>query len=184
MILLILQQTTQLKLNTMKQKKILKDKYKVCNSIEDLNETDQAMFKLAFEKMNEAYAPYSNFHVGAALLLDDGNIIGGSNQENASYGLSMCAERVALFNAGANYPDKKVKKIVVVTKNYDNAVENRPENDIILAPCGACRQVILEYETRYQNDIEIMLIDSKGKVISFESVKNLLPFAFSGYFLK
>ena len=168
----------------MKEKKILKEKYKKYNSVEDLNNTDKALFSLAFDKMTEAYAPYSNFHVGAALLLDDGSIIGGSNQENASYGLSMCAERVALFNAGANFPHKKVKKIVVVTKNYDNAVDNRPDKDVILAPCGACRQVILEYETRYENDIEILLIDSGGKIISFSSVKNLLPFAFSGYFLK
>lgn len=168
----------------MKEKKIQKGKYRKFNSINELDEIDQRMFKIAYEKMEVAYAPYSNFHVGAALLMDDGSIIGGSNQENASYGLAMCAERVALFNAGANFPNLKVKKLVVVTKNYEKANEHKDEQYSILAPCGACRQVILEYEARYQQDIEILLIDSEGKIISFSGANQLLPFAFGGYFLK
>jgi cytidine deaminase len=168
----------------MKTKKIQKDKFNKFKSIEELGTVEQELFDVAFNQMKNAYAPYSNFHVGSALLLDDDTIVGGSNQENASYGLAICAERVALFNAGSNYPDKKVKKLVVVTKNYNKTAEDENAENYILAPCGACRQVILEYENRFDNDIEIFLMDSKGKVYVFNSVKQMLPFAFSGYFLK
>ncbi|MGE5355958.1 MAG: cytidine deaminase [Deltaproteobacteria bacterium] len=168
----------------MKHKKIQKDKFKKYKSVEELGEIEQELFKVAFSKMEHAYAPYSNFHVGSALLLDDGTIVAGSNQENASYGLAICAERVALFNAGSNFPDKAVKKLVVVTKNYNKKDEKQPDENYVLAPCGACRQVILEYENRFSSDIEIFLMDSKGKVYVFNSVKRMLPFAFSGYFLK
>lgn len=169
----------------MKKKKIMKDKYKKYKSIDELTDDEKTLFTEAFSKMEHAYAPYSKFHVGSALLLEDGRIVGGSNQENASYGLAICAERVALFNAGSNFPDTAVKKLVVVTKNFNNKQQDpENENNYVLAPCGACRQVILEYENRFGQDIEIMLMDSKGKVYSFDSVKQILPFAFTGYFLK
>jgi cytidine deaminase len=167
-----------------KKKRVQNEKYIKYKSLELLGDTERELFSIAFDKMKTAYAPYSNFHVGSAVLLDDGTIVGGSNQENASYGLSMCAERVALFNAGANHPDVPVKKLVVVTKNYNNTNRNKEHENCILAPCGACRQVILEYENRYDNNIEIFLMDSKGKVYKFDSVKQMLPFAFGGYFLK
>jgi cytidine deaminase len=99
----------------------------------------------------------------------------------------MCAERTALFNAGSNFPDQAVKKLVVVTKNYDQAEKSEKEkshDNCILAPCGACRQVILEYENRFNSDIEIFLVDSAGVVHKFDTVKQILPFAFGGYFLK
>lgn len=169
----------------MKQKKILKDKFVKYKSIYELSEIEKRLFEVAFEKMEQAYAPYSKFHVGSALLLEDGQIVGGSNQENASYGLAMCAERVALFNSGSNFPNTPVKKLVVVTRNYNSAAGSKKKRgDSILAPCGACRQVILEYETRFDKDIEILLMDVSGKVYSFSSIKLMLPFAFSGYFLK
>ena len=168
----------------MKQKKIQKDKLIKYKSTEELSDIEKELFKEAFDKMEHAYAPYSHFHVGSALLLEDGSIVSGSNQENASYGLAMCAERVALFNAGSNFPDMPIKKLVVVTKNYNKSDVQNQKDNFILAPCGACRQVILEYENRYEKDIEIMLMDSKGKVYAFNSVKQMLPFAFSGYFLK
>ena len=175
-----------------KKRKVQKEKYTEYKSITELNVTEQKLFEIAYEKMKDAYAPYSNFHVGSAVLLKNGVMVGGSNQENASYGLSMCAERTALFNAGSNYPNTAVEKLVVVTKNYNKAEENdknkkgRKNNheNCILAPCGACRQVILEYENRFENDISILLIDSKGKVYKFNTVKQILPFAFGGYFLK
>jgi cytidine deaminase len=169
----------------MKQKKIVKDKFKKYKSIDELTDEERTLFSEAFIKMEHAYAPYSKFHVGSALLLEDGRIVAGSNQENASYGLSVCAERVALFNAGSNYPDTPVKKLVVVTKNLNNNQQDSADKEnYILAPCGACRQVILEYENRFGQDIKILLMDSKGKVYSFDSVKQILPFAFTGYFLK
>ncbi len=167
-----------------KKKKVQKEKYLKYKSLEQLDEVEKRLFAEAFEKMKNAYAPYSNFHVGSALLLEDDTVVGGSNQENASYGLSMCAERVALFNAGSNYPDVPVKKLVVVTKNYKNAERKKEHENCILAPCGACRQVILEYENRFNSNIEILLMDSKGSIYKFESVKQMLPFAFGGYFLK
>lgn len=167
-----------------KKRKVQKEKYIKYKSIKELESSEQQLFKIAFDKMEDAYAPYSNFHVGSAVLLQNGVMVGGSNQENASYGLSMCAERVALFNAGSNFPETSVKKLVVVTKNYKKAETNDKHKNCILAPCGACRQVILEYENRFQNDIEILLMDSKGKVYKFNTVKQMLPFAFGGYFLK
>ncbi len=175
-----------------KKRKVQKEKYTEYKSIAELNETEQKLFEIAYEKMQDAYAPYSNFHEASAVLLKNGVMVGGSNQENASYGLSMCAERTALFNAGSNYPNTAVEKLVVVTKNYNKAEENdkkkkgnkNDHENCILAPCGACRQVILEYENRFENDINILLIDSKGKVYKFNTVKQILPFAFGGYFLK
>ncbi|HHH53002.1 MAG TPA: cytidine deaminase [Bacteroidetes bacterium] len=167
-----------------KRKKVQKETFEKYKSIEYLADEEKKLFTVAFDKMRNAYAPYSNFHVGAALLLEDGTVVGGSNQENASYGLSMCAERVALFSAGANYPNIPVKKLVVVTKNYDKAESNKGHDNCILAPCGACRQVILEYENRFGSDIEIYLMDSNKKIYKFDSVKQMLPFAFGGYFLK
>ena len=167
-----------------KKKRVQKEKFVKYKSIDQLKDIEKKLFTIAFDKMETAYAPYSNFHVGSALLLEDGTIVSGSNQENASYGLSMCAERVALFSAGANYPNIPVKKLVVVTKNYN--LQGKPDKkheNCILAPCGACRQVILEYENRFNSDIEIFLMDSKGSVHKFDTVKQLLPFAFGGYFL-
>jgi len=169
-----------------KKRKVQKEKFIEYKSISELNRVEKKLFKIAYEKMEDAYAPYSNFHVGSAVLLQNGIMVGGSNQENASYGLSMCAERTALFNAGSNFPNTAVQKLVVVTKNYKKAAskEKNKHSNCILAPCGACRQVILEYENRFDNNIEIFLIDSIGKVYKFDSVKQMLPFAFGGYFLK
>lgn len=167
-----------------RKRKVQKEKFTKFKSLSELGNIERQLFKIAFKKMKDAYAPYSNFHVGSAILLNNGIIVGGSNQENASYGLSMCAERVALFNAGSNFPETSVKKLVVVTKNYKKAKENDLHDNCILAPCGACRQVILEYENRFNCDIEIFLMNSEGKVFKFDSVKQILPFAFGGYFLK
>ncbi len=168
-----------------KKKRVQKEKYIKFKSLNQLEDSEKKLFAIALDKMENAYAPYSNFHVGSAVLLENGTVVSGSNQENASYGLSMCAERVALFNAGSNYPDVPVKKLVVVTKNYKKTTKSKDEHEsCILAPCGACRQVIMEYENRYNNDIEIFLMDSKGGIYKFDTVKQLLPFAFDGYFLK
>jgi cytidine deaminase len=167
-----------------KYRKIQKERFTEYKSIKEINKIERQLFKIAFAKMKDAYAPYSKFHVGSAVLLKNGIIVGGSNQENASYGLSMCAERTALFNAGSNFPETAVEKLVVVTKNYKKGLSSKKHGNCILAPCGACRQVILEYENRFENDIEILLMDSKGKVYKFDTVKQMLPFAFGGYFLK
>ncbi len=167
-----------------KKKQVQTEKYTKYKSLTELSKIDQQLFDVAFAKMEQAYAPYSKFHVGSAILLKNGIIIGGSNQENASYGLSMCAERTALFNAGSNFPTTEVETLVVVTKNFNENTKPHKKSKGILAPCGACRQVILEYENRFNNDIKILLMDSDGRIYEFDSVKQILPFAFGGYFLK
>lgn len=120
-----------------------------------------------------AYAPYSHFHVGAACLLDNGEIICGSNQENAAYPSGICAERTTLFYAMSKYPSAKVLKLAVVASDdQGNFTED------IAAPCGACRQVIFETECRSKGDIEILLPSKNEGIYVFQSIKDLLPFAF------
>ena len=124
-----------------------------------------------------AYAPYSNFHVGATLLLENKLFISGSNQENASFPCGICAERTALFTAKSNYPNLKIIKIAITTKSRDFNSTNP------VAPCGLCRQVLLEYEIKQKSDIEIYLFN-KEKVIKFNKAKDLLPFYFTEERLK
>ncbi len=141
-------------------------------------EFDDALRQLedaAIEAARKAYAPYSHFSVGAALRLEDGTIITGSNQENASYPLGICAERNALFHAGATYPDKAVKELLIVAFAGDKRA-NRA------APCGGCRQVILETSARYHTPIRIILPGEKDALI-LEDNAYLLPFGFDASFL-
>src|SRR5258706_828602 len=116
-----------------------------------------------------AYAPYSKFKVGAAVLLDNGEIVCGSNQENASYPLGLCAERVALVAASAQHPGIRITHIAVTSSS------NNPT-----APCGGCRQVMAEYESVHKNEMQILLKGAAGKIIAADGVKNLLPLMFSG----
>ncbi len=132
----------------------------------------------AAEACSQAYAPYSGFKVGAALLLDDGTILKGSNQENAAYPSGLCAERVAFFNAGANYPDRKIVA-VAVTAFLKNHKHPHP-----VSPCGDCRQVMAEFEHRYGNPIRIIMMTEKNQYVILNSVKELLPFLFSSDSLK
>ena len=129
----------------------------------------------AFKIAKSAYAPYSKFHVGASLRMDDQSIIVGSNQENIAYPSGLCAERVALFHAGAIYPDKKIKKICVV------AYGDLFEKEAWLTPCGGCRQVMAESESRQKEPIEIILISQNNKVLRFNSVLDILPLAFGKF---
>ena len=118
-----------------------------------------------------AYAPYSNFYVGAALRLANGIIVTGANQENAAFPSGLCAERTALFAAQANYPDQPVSTLAIVARNA-NGLLDEP-----VSPCGACRQVILGVEDRYKQPIRVLLYGKKG-VYSLQSAKDLLPFSF------
>ena len=118
-----------------------------------------------------AYAPYSHFNVGAAVLLEDGTIVCGSNQENIAYPSGLCAERVALFTAGATYPKQPVVAMAIV------AIKNG-EIQPSIAPCGACRQVMLETERRYNQPMRILLC-GKDETILIDSAQDLLPFSFS-----
>ncbi len=127
---------------------------------------------LAREATGRSYAPYSRFCVGAAIELDNGEIVTGSNQENAAYPSGTCAERTAAFYAHATYPDAKFKAIAVAAISTDGKEIADP-----VAPCGACRQALLEYETLAQHDVEVILIGSK-KIYILPSVKSTLPLAF------
>ena len=141
---------------------------------EDLDPLDKKMMNMAIEARDRSYSPYSQFSVGASVLLDNGEIVTGNNQENAAYPSGMCAERVAVWTASALYPDVKVLKISLSGKSKLRLVETP------VSPCGACRQVLSEYETKQKSDIEIFFTGETGKVIKTSSVKDLLPFSFDG----
>ena len=125
----------------------------IYEDINELSDVDKNLMKVAVEATKTAYAPYSGFNVGAALLMEDGSIIIGNNQENAAYPSGMCAERVAIWKAGSSFPNKKVKKIAIT------AVSSNKQLDKPVGPCGACRQTLLEYEINQKEDVEVFLDD-------------------------
>lgn len=155
----------------MKEVKI-ETRLEVYNKLEELPESIQDLMKVATKARDSAYAPYSNFNVGAAILLDNNEIIIGSNQENASYPSGLCAERTALYYAGAKYPDAKML-IMALTASSKNQVTDKP-----IPPCGACRQAIAEYEVKQEFPIQIYFMGAKGKVVCSNSLSNLLPLIF------
>ncbi|HEY9006377.1 cytidine deaminase [Ohtaekwangia sp.] len=145
----------------------------IADSLNDLDTVSKELVQKAKDALAHAYAPYSNFMVGAAALLDDGSVITGMNQENAAYPSGLCAERVALFSAYALYPHVKILKIAVTA-------QKRNEPDLTPATCcGECRQVLLEFENRQQAPIEIVMQSQDGKWVKAPSASSLLPFAFS-----
>jgi len=153
-------------------KKQLKIDYEWLNHWKELPDSEYILIEKAYEASKDAYAPYSNFRVGAAVLLADGTIVKGNNQENIAYPSGLCAERVALFYAGANYPNTVVKTIVVLAQG-DLVAE-----DECVSPCGSCRQVIAESESRQNEAIRIILVAQDGKTWIFNSIKDILVFPF------
>lgn len=147
------------------------------DSMEDLPDSDKQLMQAAIEATQSSYAPYSNFKVGAALLMEDDTIITGNNQENAAYPSGMCAERVAIWKAGSSFPNKKVKKIAI------SATSNNKTVDKPVGPCGACRQTLLEYEVNQEEPIEVLFMGEIGKVVKAESITSLLPFSFDSSYL-
>ena len=147
--------------------------YKEFDNWKELSADDIELVEKAFDVSKDAYAPYSKFYVGASLRMEDKSIILGSNQENIAYPSGLCAERVALFYAGAIYPNLKVKKICVVAKGDLIPKENW------VAPCGSCRQVMAESQNRQKEPIEIILVSQNNRVLVFHSVTDLLPFVFN-----
>lgn len=143
------------------------------NSFEELPEIIQQLMNKAREATYAAYAPYSAFYVGAALLLSDGSIVAANNQENAAYPSGLCAERVAIFYASSQNPDMKVEAMAL-TARYPKKPLDEP-----VFPCGACRQVLIEYEHKQEQPITIFMMGETGKIIAFESVSRLLPFSFT-----
>ena len=135
------------------------------------------LMELAIAIRKKAYAPYSKFRVGAALLLNNGEIVCGSNQENAAYPSGLCAERVAIFQAGSIYPEAKIMMIAI------SAASDTNTTSAPIPPCGACRQSIAEYEFRQESPVQIFFMGETGAVYKSDSLKNLLPFTFDKNFL-
>ena len=151
--------------------KTIEIRYTEYDSIDELSGRDARLIQKAREVSKNGWAPYSNFHVGAAAILENGEIITGNNQENAAYPSGLCAERVALFSANANYPNSPVVAIAISAFDQ-NGLTTRP-----VIPCGACLQVILESETRFKTPIRLIL-DGSASIMVIYGVGNLLPLSF------
>ena len=143
------------------------------DNIEDLDTESKYLVHKAKEAAGHAYAPYSKFYVGAALILEDSTVVAGPNQENGSYPLCMCAERVALYAAASQFPGKKILKLAVVAhkKNHKELTS--------ATCCGSCRQVMAEFEQRQKKTIEVIMLGTDGRWIKSVSAASLLPFNFS-----
>ncbi len=141
-------------------------------SEEYLPQEEKSLLLQAAEAMSGSYSPYSKFRVGAAVLLSNGHVELGANQENAAYPSGLCAERVAIFSAMSKFPKLDVVKIAIKAKSSDFDVNTA------VAPCGACRQVLLEYELKQDKPIQLILQGESGEVLIINSTKELLPFYF------
>lgn len=156
----------------MKEIKKLTIEYTEYASINELPEIDQNLLLKAKDSLKNAYAPYSKFKVGAAVLLENQEIIIGTNQENIAYPSGLCAERVALFSVGSNFPDIPIQTLAIT------ALGDLIDKDSIISPCGACRQVIFESERRQATPIRILIMGMNGRIIEFQRSTDLLTFAF------
>ncbi len=161
----------------MKQQEIIIT-YEEYENISELQETDQELLKKAVVASDKAYAPYSNYNVGAAILLGNGKIITGNNQENVAYSSGLCAERVAIYYASSQYPDEEILAIAIAAKAKNFSIEPP------VAPCGACRQVLAEYETRQKKNIRLLLMSETGKIQIIKSIEDVLPIMFHAEELK
>lgn len=139
---------------------------------EELCESDRTLVDLAKEATFSSYAPYSKFSVGAALRLENGDVVKGCNNENAAYPVTLCAERTAIFSAQAQYPNVPIVELAVAARNVKGEFVVKP-----VSPCGSCRQVIAEQEYRYKRNVRVMMVGEEGILVA-ESVKDLLPLGF------
>ena len=144
----------------------------VYDSIDEVPQDIQELMDKAVDVRDTAYAPYSRFKVGAAIYLENDEIVVGSNQENASYPSGLCAERTAVYYAGAKFPETKILKIAISAKSLRHKVISP------VPPCGACRQALVEYEVKQEEPIELYFMGETGKVVKADSVKDLLPLVF------
>ncbi|WP_064965601.1 cytidine deaminase [Tenacibaculum ovolyticum] len=149
----------------------------IFNTFSELDQDDQLLMNKAIEARAKAYAPYSNFKVGAAFLLENGTIVLGNNQESAAYPSGMCAERVGVWKVGSEFPGIKIKKLAI-TAASENTIVNKP-----VGPCGACRQTLSEYEINQKEPIEIIFMGEIGEVVKTTSLLSLLPFSFDSSYL-
>jgi cytidine deaminase len=146
--------------------------YEEFEKMDELQDDERSLLQRAIKASEGAYAPYSEFFVGAALILDSGEIVTGNNQENAAYPLGLCAERVAFFAAMANHPKAKIVKCAIYA--YSNAIKV----DTAVAPCGACRQAMSEYEGKQNQPIVLILYGQHSTVVRINGVHELLPLSF------
>ncbi|MRI01708.1 cytidine deaminase [Kriegella sp. EG-1] len=159
------------------QKRKLEFNYTMFDSLEELSSKQQHLMQCAISARENAYAPYSKFKVGAAVILSNGEIVIGSNQENASYPAGVCAERVAMLYASAKFPDIKIEAIAITATSINHKVDSP------VTSCGICRQSMAEYEQKQKFPIEILMMGEIGQVIQCDSVLDLIPFAFDSSFL-
>jgi cytidine deaminase len=152
---------------------IIQTEIRIISDRSNLQAEDVNLLKAAHNAVYNAYAPYSQFKVGAAVLLVDGKIVSGNNQENAVYPSGMCAERVALFYASAQFPNTPIAKIAITAIGNEKPI-NQP-----VPPCGGCRQTLLEYESKFEKNIEIIMAAEKGDIYIVKSAADLLPLSFT-----
>ena len=150
----------------------------IYDSVAELPKDVQDLMDQAIAAREQSYSPYSQFKVGAAIYLDNGEVITGSNQENASYPAGLCAERTAIFYAGAKYPGVKMLKMALSARSVQHEVATPTP------PCGSCRQAIAEYEVKQDQPIEIFFMGEKGEVVKANSISDLLPLIFDSSYLK
>ena len=149
--------------------------YEVYDTAQALPVVEQDLLLAAQEATFGSYAPYSNFFVGTAMLLANGQIIKGSNQENAAFPSGSCAEQSAIFWIGSNFPNVPILAIVVIARQGQN---NEFKG---VSPCGACRQAMLEYEIRQQSSIRFLMLNAQNQVLALQSIGDLLPFKFDNF---
>ena len=152
-------------------KKEIRIEYEEYSSVEELSAEDLELSRAAVQALDGSYAPYSHFHVGAAVRLSDGTIVKGANQENAAYPSGICAERTAMFAAGANYPALDIEGIAIVARQNGRICSDPA------APCGACRQVMAQYQTKSGKPMYVILVGA-GRILKFSRVDDLLPLIF------
>jgi cytidine deaminase len=155
----------------------IKTQITVFDAIDELSDSAKNLMEKAIIAKQNAYAPYSKFKVGAALLLEDGTIVTGNNQENAAYPSGMCAERVAIWKASSDFPNLKILKLAISASSSSQILKEP------VAPCGGCRQTLSEYELKQKDKIETYFMGEIGKIIMTDSLLNLLPIAFDKSFL-
>ena len=143
--------------------------------MDELSDAEQQLLRQAIEATSRSYAPHSHFHVGAALQLEDGTILPGCNQENAAFPAGLCAERSALFAAGAQYPDVPPVMLAIAARNPAGELTPEP-----VSPCGTCRQVIIETETRYRRPLRLLLYGA-NRVYVMDGISNLMPLSFTEF---
>jgi cytidine deaminase len=143
--------------------------------LDELSPEEQQLVAKAIASTDNSYAKYSHFHVGAALLLENGVVLPGCNQENAAFPAGLCAERSAIFAAGAQYPNVAVTTLAIAARNPQGELTDEP-----VSPCGTCRQVMIETETRYERPIRILLY-GRRRIFVMDGIRHLMPLSFTEF---